>query len=322
MELKLCNKCNIEKSLDDFYYRKNRNRYESTCTPCYSKAVKEKRNTNEDVKNKSKESCKKYNDKNKEKLRLQQKEYYEENKDKLKNDMKGYYQANKDKALSYAKDHRQELKEKIKNGEVEKPDIIDKTCTKCHKNKNISEFTFRKTRNVYDSVCKKCNMIRERDRRVKNIDNINARRRQIKKPKTIQQKIRESLRRRLNGLVKNRGQLNLYNDLLGCNLSFLMEWFEYVFDLDNHLNMSWSNYGEKWQIDHVIPCVSFDLTIKENQKRCFHWTNLCPVLKAYNLAKQAKIVHVDIIQQISRVRDFTNGQYSKTQNQFINVQKP
>lgn len=322
METKICNKCNDEKTLDNFYYRENRNRYESTCTPCCNEIAKEKRNSNQEIGKKSKLACTKYNNRNKDKLRKQQKEHYDKNKDKLKNDMKEYYQANKKEALKYAREHRQQLKEKIKNGEVDKPDIKDKTCKQCHITKDISEFTYRKTRNVYDSQCKKCNKIRERDRRAKNGNTINAKRRLIKKPKTIQQKMKQSLRKRLNILVKNRGKINLYSDLLGCDISFLMKWFEYIFQLDNHLNMTWSNYGIKWQIDHVSPCASFDLTIKENQKRCFHWTNLCPVLKRYNLSKQAKIVHIDIIQQISRVKDHTNMQYIKTQNEFLSVQKP
>lgn len=322
METKECKKCNIEKTLDNFYYRKNRNTYESTCTPCCSEIIKEKRNNDPQLREKCKKSCKQYNDKNKEILYEKHKEYYENNKDTLKGNMKQNYQVNKEERLLYAREHRQELKEKIKNCEVKKPDIEDKVCNKCHIKKKISEFTFRKTRNVYDCNCKECNKLRERTRRASNGDLVNAKRRLIKKPKTIQQRMKQTLRKRLNGIVKNREKKNLYSDLLGCDISFLMEWFEYIFKLDNHLNMLWSNYGRVWQIDHVTPCASFDLTIKENQKRCFHWTNLCPVLKQYNMTKQAKIVHVDIIRQICRVRDFTNVQYNKTQNKIVNMQKP
>jgi hypothetical protein len=95
-----------------------------------------------------------------------------------------------------------------------------------------------------------------------------------------------------------------------------MEWFENIFELDKHLKMSWNNYGDLWQIDHVVPCASFDLTIEKNQKKCFHWTNLCPVLASYNLSKQDKIVHPDIIQQLSRVRNFTNKQHNKTNKMY------
>jgi len=31
---KKCNKCGLNKNITEFYYRKNRNRYEPTCNPC------------------------------------------------------------------------------------------------------------------------------------------------------------------------------------------------------------------------------------------------------------------------------------------------
>lgn len=41
--------------------------------------------------------------------------------------------------------------------------------------------------------------------------------------------------------------------------------------------MNWDNYGQgndRWVIDHIIPCAAFDLTNVEDQKKCFHHTNL------------------------------------------------
>lgn len=321
METKLCKNCNKEKTLDNFYYRKKRNTYESICTPCCNNRTKLKRQINNEVHEKCKEACKRYNQKNKKTIIDKHKEYYMKNKEVLKSNMKEYYQDNKEEALLYAKKYRKELKEKIQSDNIAKPDIENKTCNNCYINKNISNFTYRKTRNVYESNCKTCNAIRERNRRANNGNSINIKRRLNKKPKTIQQKLKESLRKRLNTLVKNRQRKNLYSDLLGCEVAFLMEWFEYIFRLDKHLNMEWSNYGKIWQIDHVTPCASFDMTNMQNQKTCFNWTNLCPVLKSYNLSKQAKIVPIDQLKQIERVKNFTNLQYMITQNEFLYVQK-
>jgi len=54
--------------------------------------------------------------------------------------------------------------------------------------------------------------------------------------------------------------------------------------------MSWENYGKfGWHIDHIIPCASFDLTKLEEQKKCFHYTNLQPLWWYDNLSKCANL---------------------------------
>ena len=48
--------------------------------------------------------------------------------------------------------------------------------------------------------------------------------------------------------------------------------------------MSWDNHGE-WHIDHRKPCASFDITDSDEQKKCFHYTNLQPMWADENIAK-------------------------------------
>ena len=52
--------------------------------------------------------------------------------------------------------------------------------------------------------------------------------------------------------------------------------------------MNWDNYGIVWEIDHIKPCDSFDLTNDEQQKQCFHYKNTRPLLISENRSKGSK----------------------------------
>lgn len=71
--------------------------------------------------------------------------------------------------------------------------------------------------------------------------------------------------------------------LLGCSLDFLKAHLESRF----RPGMTWENHGPVWHLDHIKPCAKFDLTNPEQQKTCFHWTNLQPLFAKENLQKSA-----------------------------------
>lgn len=76
-------------------------------------------------------------------------------------------------------------------------------------------------------------------------------------------------------------------ELLGCTLEELYAHIEAQF----LPGMSWGNYGhDTWHIDHIKPCASFDLTDPEQQRVCFHYTNLQPLWAIDNIRKGAKLV--------------------------------
>jgi hypothetical protein len=57
--------------------------------------------------------------------------------------------------------------------------------------------------------------------------------------------------------------------------------------------MSWDNYGiAGWHIDHIKPCCTFDLTDLEQQKQCFHYTNLRPLWAKDNLRRPKRGVDI------------------------------
>lgn len=53
--------------------------------------------------------------------------------------------------------------------------------------------------------------------------------------------------------------------------------------------MTWDNFGSVWHIDHVFPCAAYDLTIEENKRKVFHYTNLQPLFKRENIIKSDKV---------------------------------
>ena len=69
-------------------------------------------------------------------------------------------------------------------------------------------------------------------------------------------------------------------ELLGCTIQDVRIFLEAEFEP----GMSWDNYGE-WHVDHMKACAKFNLEDPEEQKKCFHWTNLQPLWAIDNLKK-------------------------------------
>ena len=75
------------------------------------------------------------------------------------------------------------------------------------------------------------------------------------------------------------------NELIGCTIEQLMDHLESLF-LEG---MTWENKGRNgWHVDHIRPCDSFDLTDPDQQKQCFHFSNLQPLWEADNIRKSNK----------------------------------
>jgi hypothetical protein len=94
-----------------------------------------------------------------------------------------------------------------------------------------------------------------------------------------------NLRRRLLTAVSSQGtyRANSFNKLVGCSSNHLKTHLEAQWEP----GMTWANYGiHGWHIDHIRPCASFDLTDPEQQRECFHYTNLQPLWAAENIKKR------------------------------------
>lgn len=109
----------------------------------------------------------------------------------------------------------------------------------------------------------------------------NRRRIYLKVKANPEQRIRKQLRSRIYNVLKGIKKSAPTLELLGCSLPFLKQWLESRFKG----RMSWANYGPYWHIDHIIPCAEFELIKPDEQRRCFHYTNLQPLEAQKNLRK-------------------------------------
>lgn len=111
-------------------------------------------------------------------------------------------------------------------------------------------------------------------------------------------RIVRALRSRLNSALKNKYIIHSQHtlDLLGCDLMQLKNHLTLLFQE----GMTWDNYGKfGWEIDHKRPCASFDLSNSEQQRECFHYTNLQPLWKSDNRMKSNTYTYEKLPQTVN-----------------------
>ena len=100
----------------------------------------------------------------------------------------------------------------------------------------------------------------------------------------LTKRLRIRLLQALNGNFKNGSAI----DNLGCSVEELKSHLESQFEP----GMSWENHGHgngKWNIDHIRPLASFDLTDPRQVALACHYTNLQPLWYEDNVKKGASI---------------------------------
>lgn len=200
---------------------------------------------------------------------------------------------------------------------------MSKTCTKCKKEKALSDFytykrnTAKGLKSYVYSRCKQCKYeacrawakanrntyrqsVREAMRRKR--AGIKRKSRQThdeymaKKYVYRKKRYREDpsyklsiiLRRRLLHALKGNTKSASTLELLGTTVEHLRQHLEAQF----LPGMTWQNHGQgkdKWVVDHMMPVGSFDLTQEDQQRQCFHWTNLQPLWDPDNNAKRDEV---------------------------------
>lgn len=156
-----------------------------------------------------------------------------------------------------------------------------RVCSNCKIEKSRDDFYARnksKSETYLRSNCKKCHN--------KGIDE----RRKNKHHIIIKKNLSKRTRRALESAGTTKSFATV--DMLGCSLKFFKDYLESKFEP----GMTWDNYGmvegntmNGWHIDHILPCKSFNLLDPEEQKKCFHYTNLQPMWGIDNIKKGCKI---------------------------------
>ena len=112
---------------------------------------------------------------------------------------------------------------------------------------------------------------------------------QSKQLKGSQFKISQAIRRSVIGALKRQGvrKTNRTIKLLGTDKNTAIKHIESLWTE----GMSWKNHGlgwDKWHIDHIKPCVAFNLKNFNEQLECCYYKNLQPLWQKDNFEKGSK----------------------------------
>lgn len=129
---------------------------------------------------------------------------------------------------------------------------------------------------------------KEKEKEYRNRPEVKERAREVRRKWREENKnwiVTSRLRKRLTAALKsaNTKKSQSVIDLIGCSPADLVLYLESLFQD----GMTWDNRME-WHIDHIRPCVSFDLSDPLQQKECFHFSNLQPLWAIDNFLKGSK----------------------------------
>ena len=175
---------------------------------------------------------------------------------------------------------------------------VEKVCTGCRQLLPISMYYFRRATGKPMPECKACVSARPKPERQREYE----RKTRIRPGHYKRVAARLTARRRSDPLfklaanlrqaVRNAVKLGAKKDaptlkLIGCSVE---EFRAHIEDQWRH-GMSWANWGQRsddWQLDHIRPVSSFDLSDSAELRKCFHFTNFQPLWTYENARKRDK----------------------------------
>jgi hypothetical protein len=190
---------------------------------------------------------KEHREANREKISARRKEYHKANREKVIAKLKEHYKANREEILAKMKEYREDNRDKIS--------VRKKEYHEANREKILAKN-------------------RTPEARVK----ANSRRRE-RLASEPRYRMETLLRARLKKALKAQGAEKFTNtmNLIGCSPEFLTKHLE--------KQIKPGTKREDYHVDHIVPCAFFNLTNEEEQKMCFHWTNLQLLLGPANKSK-------------------------------------
>lgn len=181
-----------------------------------------------------------------------------------------------------------------------------KKCSKCKEEKELSEFNKQASkRDGYSYICKTCkkgyynyNLNKEHILKINRIYYKNNKKSIIlnkiyynkqRRSKDLGFRLLGNLRKRILIALKDNKKVGRTKELIGCSIEQLQKHLQNTAILNGYNSFDINNYsGREYHIDHIVPCVYFDLSKEEDQRKCFNWSNLQILTAEENLIKGGK----------------------------------
>jgi hypothetical protein len=178
---------------------------------------------------------------------------------------------------------------------------MNKQCISCLLIKDSTHFYYRKHTGSLNNKCKECVKLESKTTYSNNKEEVLSKKKeyfQLKKTElrvykrnkcnkdykeNIQYKLKTVLRKRLWHALKGEWKSGSAVKDLGCSIVDFKLYLESKFEP----GMNWDNYGKKWQIDHIRPLSSFDLTDARQLKDACNYNNLQPLFLIDHFKKSA-----------------------------------
>lgn len=209
--------------------------------------------------------------------------------------------ANKDGRSNYCRScqHNYDIR---RRGEIWVPNYLQhengkKFCLTCKQWVNETDFyKFKQSKDGLSSRCKFCQQKYDREHKEQIAERVKKRRQELIKDPAF--RLSESFSAGIRAALKQNKAGRHWEDLVPYSLQQLKEHLEKQFTSD----MTWDNYGEYWEIDHIVPQNLFNFiysTDKEFQI-CWSLRNLRPLhwLENRQRPKDGSDISENIKQQI------------------------